>query len=398
MNDRVFSMSMESFWAIFFTINMVGWLAYFYFQKRKLKKLKENLNHIEARARQLAEAKDHYFADASHEIRTPLNAILGFGKMLSRTPLEHRQREMLDGIQSAGDNLIRLLEDLLDASKMESGMLRIDSKPFSLREVFDGVEKLFSIKMTEKRLAFRVEITPDTPDTLLGDSTRLSQILTNLVGNAVKFTRQGYVFLMAEQILESNLTNPGEQVRLRFLVKDTGPGIPPEERDTIFERFRQMEDGTSRALGGVGLGLAITRELSRLMGGQVSVESHVGFGTTFIVEIPFLVSAQKIDNQPVSANLGESVRTFFPGKKILLVDDNQLNRKFAAMLLKEFDCEAEEAETGEDALEKLRELILQALVVPRKRRPTRPTLASKERRLEGKRRDGAKKKDRKSWD
>ncbi len=362
MNFDRFGPGSEIYLIVFLVISLSGWLVYGYSQKRKERRLKNYLQRIEARARQLTETKDHFYADASHEIRTPLNAILGFSQMLARTPLDHRQREMLDGIQSAGDNLIHLLEDLLDASKMEAGMLRIDSRPFSLREVLNGVERLFSLKMAEKRLAFRVEITPDMPDILLGDPARLTQILANLVGNAVKFTRQGYVFLMAEQIFEQpeNIpeTNFGPkkegQIMLRFLVKDTGPGIPPAEQAIIFERFQQMEDGTNRALGGVGLGLAICRELSKLMGGRISVESHVGFGTTFLVEIPFAVSAQLIDNEPVATKTETESRAIFPTKKVLLVDDNPLNRKLAVMFLRESGCQTSEAETGEEALEKLR--------------------------------------------
>lgn len=374
MNFDKIQPNLVIFLLVLSTVSLVGWLVYIYFQKRKERRLKNYLNRIEARARQLTEAKDHFFADASHEIRTPLNAILGFSQMLARTPLDHRQREMLDGIQSAGDNLIHLLEDLLDASKMEAGMLRIESRPFSLREVLTGVERLFSLKMAEKRLAFRVEITPDTPDILLGDPARLTQVLANLVGNAVKFTRQGYVFLMAEQVssysdstLENNFDQKIEKKTiLRFLVKDTGPGIPPEQLAIIFERFRQMEDGTNRALGGVGLGLAIARELSKLMGGQISVESHLGFGTTFLVEIPFAVSAQSVPSVPEESPSAKNAlvnRAFFPGKKILLVDDNPLNRKFAAMLLKENGCLTEEAETGEDALEKLRAEVFDAVLM-----------------------------------
>ncbi len=337
---------------------LAGWVFYIYFQKRKEQVFRDDLGRIEARARQLAEARDHFYADASHEIRTPLNAVLGFAHMLARTPLDHRQREMLDGIQSAGDNLLRLLDDLLDASKMEAGMLRIEQRPFSLREVLKGVETLFSIKMLEKRLAFRVEIHPDTPDTLLGDPARLTQILANLIGNAVKFTRQGYVFLLAEEI--STIENsrppdrPSGKTLLRFLVKDTGPGIPPDEQATIFERFRQMEDGTSRALGGVGLGLAISRELCKLMEGSISVESHVGFGTTFLVEIPFAVSMQSIENQLIAAKSEPAERVFFLNKKVLVVDDNALNRKLAMLFLKECGCSATEAETGQEALEILR--------------------------------------------
>jgi CheY-like chemotaxis protein len=344
---------------VLFAVCGIGWLFYFFYNKTRARRLEAELHRIEARAKQLTDARDHFYADASHEVRTPLHAILGFGQLLQRSNLDERQKEMVDGIQSASETLLKLLDDLLDASKMEAGMLRIEQKTFNLRAVLTEVEQLFSAKLAEKRLGFRIEIAPDTPNLLLGDATRLMQILANLVGNAVKFTQTGYVFILVETV-EIDKNN---RARLRFLIKDTGSGIPLEMQDRIFDRFQQMEDGSSRSVGGVGLGLAIVRELCKLMDGQVSLESHLGFGTTFMVEIPLPISTQLLDNQPVSPRKNVETTVDFLNKKILLVDDNPLNRKLAVLLLQEWGCLVTEAETGETALDFLKKEAFDALLL-----------------------------------
>lgn len=334
-------------------------LLFGWFQWKFRQKTARQLAETRTRAENLVSANNRLLANISHEIRTPLNAILGFGQMLSRSPLTDRQAEMLDGIRVSSENMLQLLNDLLDDSRLQAGMLRPEPRPVSLRELIGNVERLFLTKMQEKKLVFRIEITPDTPDFIHADPLRLTQILTNLIGNAVKFTTQGYVFLLVEKMTFEPVD------RIRFIVKDTGPGISKTELSHIFDRFKQA--GGSQA-GGSGLGLAIVKELTELLGGQIFVESHEGFGTTFEVVLPFEKWTQPVENQPVESPETTPSARFFVGKKVLLVEDNPLSQKFTSMLLGEWGLEITLAATAEQAIQLTRlqrfDLILTDIQLP----------------------------------
>lgn len=337
-----------------------GWI-----QWKNRRKTARLLVETRQKAENLVSSNIRLLANISHEIRTPLHAILGFSQMLSRSPLNDRQTGMLDGIRVSSENLLQLLNDLLDDSRLQAGMLLAEPQPVSLHELIGKVEQLFRAKMQEKKLDFRVEITPDTPDFVQADPLRLTQILTNLVGNAVKFTTQGYVFLLVEMMELEPVC------RIRFIVKDTGPGIPKAELGQIFERFKQAK---GRQAGGSGLGLAIVKELTELLGGKIGVESHEGFGTTFEVVLSFEKWAQPVeklsDEADQSVEPPESILPahHFSGKKVLLVEDNPLSQKFTSMLLSEWGLEITLAATAEQAIQQARlqrfDLILTDILLP----------------------------------
>jgi signal transduction histidine kinase/CheY-like chemotaxis protein len=289
------------------------------------------------RAKEIAEetsaAKSRFVANVSHELRTPLTGVVGLSELLQKTPLTSRQQEYLRGIQQCSQTLLRLINDVLDMSKLDAEAMTIANEGVDLMELVDEVAQIHRHLASEKNVKIVTASQSAQGATVLVDPLRLSQVLHNLLGNAVKFTAEGSITVTVER------TEPGW---FEIAVSDTGVGIPREKLDSVFEAFEQADDSTTRNFGGTGLGLTITRRLVERMGGTIAVESQVGTGTTMRVRVPMTETVLTVDPLPA-----EPIPT---GIRILLVEDNPVNTMVISEQLLELGCRVEHAANGQAAV------------------------------------------------
>ena len=309
------------------------------------KRVEAELRAAKAVAESASQTKSDFLASMSHEIRTPMNAIIGIADLLAKTPLSPEQNKYVQIFRRAGDNLLNLINDILDLSKVEASQLELERTGFSLNDHLEKVTEMVADRAHEKGLALVCEIAPNVPTDLVGDPTRLRQVLLNLLSNAIKFTESGEVSLRVAPDVDSSVPTA-----LRFTVSDTGIGIPGEKLGQVFERFTQADSSTTRRFGGSGLGLTISKRLVELMGGRIWVESEVGQGSVFAFAVPFEIWAAA--NRPTAAPVGTGPEAPLPALCILLAEDSPDNCAITMAYLKDTPYRVEIAENGAIACKK----------------------------------------------
>lgn len=328
------------------------------------KRLEQELREAQQIAEKARIAEQQFLANMSHEIRTPMNTVIGMTHLLYETNPTPEQKDYLQSLRFSADNLMGIIDNILDMSKIEAGKLEFESRPFNLQELLKSLQKTFQFRVREKSISVVVTCDPRINNLLLGDATRLSQILSNLLSNAGKFTQEGTIGVMANWMK----TTP-EQYWIEFVVHDTGIGVRYEQQAVIFENFKQADVKISRKYGGTGLGLTIVKQLVELQGGNIRVESELGQGSRFIFQMPFGNSGLPATERELDKEVGNIQRREILSRlKVLVVEDNPMNQKLVKRILSIWQCEFAVVDDGLQAVqitqEQLFDIILMDIHMP----------------------------------
>jgi signal transduction histidine kinase/CheY-like chemotaxis protein len=304
--------------------------------RRALVEAKSDLEEAMVRAESADRAKSEFLASMSHELRTPLNGVLGMAELLASSNLDGRQKTFADIIMRSGNMLLAIINDVLDYSRIDAGQIELHLEPFDVTETVEDVAGLLSARALEKNLEILVRLDQDIPPAVIGDPGRFRQILTNLAGNAIKFTEQGHV------LIDVSCRRLDGQVELLVKVEDTGIGIPEDKLGDIFQRFSQVDQSSTRRHDGAGLGLAIASGLVEAMGGEIAVNSSLGQGSTFWFNVRFDISQDRQAPPPPIGNIA--------GSRVLIIDDNAINRRILEEQLRGWELQCVAVENGETGL------------------------------------------------